>query len=100
MVVTERLEYQDPTEDERPPGRLQSSWQKLDKLLLVFGILINFGDGVEVYLPGVVTQQISCLMNLPSVWESTLECIQYFTMAVAMMISGILADRFSLNGTC
>ena len=30
----------------------QKDWTRMDKLLLVFGVLMNIGDGVEMYLPG------------------------------------------------
>ena len=30
----------------------KKSWTRMDKLLLVFGVVINLGDGVEIYLPG------------------------------------------------
>ena len=30
----------------------RKSWTRMDKLLLAFGILVNLGDGVEIYLPG------------------------------------------------
>jgi len=34
------------------------SWTKLDKLLLVFGVVVNLGDGVEIYLPGSLSNTI------------------------------------------
>ena len=34
----------------------KQSWTRLDKLLLIFGVLVNFGDGVEIYLPGSLKQ--------------------------------------------
>jgi len=139
--------------------KLEESWTRMDRLLLVFGVVVNLGDGVEIYLPGslsntiisrslagyvefkikklcyslksldsqgipkvysvaiilvlrqydhpkmitkmrkapfypgVITQQVSCEIEL-SAWKgATLDCIQYFTLAVAVVISGILADR-------
>ena len=30
----------------------KNSWTTMDKILLLFGVLINLGDGVEIYLPG------------------------------------------------
>ena len=30
----------------------EKSWTRMDKLLLVFGVVVNLGDGVEIYLPG------------------------------------------------
>ena len=44
-------------------------------------------------ISGVVSQQIACEMKLASIWESTLECIQYFTMAVGIIVAGLLAER-------
>ena len=32
--------------------RSQNPWLRMDKLLLVFSILVGLGDGVEIYLPG------------------------------------------------
>ena len=31
----------------------EESWTRMDKLLLVFGVVVNLGDGVEIYLPGL-----------------------------------------------
>ena len=30
----------------------EESWTRMDKLLLVFGVVVNLGDGAEIYLPG------------------------------------------------
>ena len=30
----------------------EQSWTRMEKILLVFGVLMNLGDGVEIYLPG------------------------------------------------
>ena len=32
--------------------RRERPWTKMDKLLLTFGVVVNLGDGVEIYLPG------------------------------------------------
>ena len=32
----------------------EQSWTRMEKLLLVFGVLMNLGDGVEIYLPGAL----------------------------------------------
>ncbi|XP_063681850.1 synaptic vesicle 2-related protein-like [Bolinopsis microptera] len=66
----------------------------MDKLLLIFGVVINLGDGMEIYLPGVITQQVSCEIELSPWKEAILDCIQYSTLAVAVAFSGILAHRF------
>ena len=45
------LEHKDGNEID-PLIEREKSWTRLDKLLLVFGVVINLGDGVEIYLPG------------------------------------------------
>ena len=45
------LEHKDGNETD-PLIEREKSWTRLDKLLLVFGVVINLGDGVEIYLPG------------------------------------------------
>ncbi|XP_063687909.1 benzoate transport protein-like [Bolinopsis microptera] len=80
--------------EETPLIEQQQSWTRMDKLLLVFSIVMNLGDGVEMYLPGVIAQQVSCDIELSPLLEGILQCIQYFTLAVATVTSGLLADRF------
>ena len=70
------------------------TWTRLDKILLLFMMLIHLGDGMEVYLPGVIGQQVSCDIELSPLREGFLDCIQYFGLAVATAISGMLANRF------
>ena len=41
--------------------RLEGQWTKQDYQLLLLTSLIKFGDGVELYLPGVITQLVSAL---------------------------------------
>ena len=48
-----------------------------------------------LFYPGVITQQVSCEIELSPWNEAILDCIPYFTMAVAVAISGILAHRYS-----
>ena len=62
MTNSDALNNSDDTEVERKPF-----WTRTDKLLAVFGALINLGHGVETYLPGVITQQISCVTELSEV---------------------------------
>ena len=50
---------------ETPPGKCvteetplveeQRIWTRMDKILAVFGGLINLGHGVEMYLPGTLS---------------------------------------------
>jgi hypothetical protein len=43
---------------------------------------------------GVVTQQISCAIKLSSWQGGFLECVMYFTLTVALVISTPLASRY------
>ena len=38
--------------------KLEESWTRMDRLLLVFGVVVNLGDGVEIYLPGLSDTRI------------------------------------------
>ena len=33
--------------------KTKDTWTKTDWILLLFGLLINIGDGIEIYLPGI-----------------------------------------------
>ena len=93
MTNSDALNGRDETEEtclvERKP-----SWSRMDKLLAVFGALTNLGHGVETYVPGVVTQQISCVTELSEWQEGTLDCILYITFGLTLVVSGPLSDWF------
>ena len=82
-----------PVEETTLIKQKKVSWTRKDKFLFTFVLLVHLGDGMEVYLPGVVGQQISCDIELSPMKEAILECIQYFTLAVAIIISGVLANK-------
>ena len=46
-----------------------NAWTRSDYILLAFGCLMNFGDGIETHLPGVLTQRVSCELGVDSVQE-------------------------------
>ena len=56
--------------------RRESSWTWQDYILLVMGLLISFGDGIELYLPGKTCShfrfRLICEV-LPNINKST-EC--------------------------
>ena len=93
MTNSDALNGRDKTKEKRLVER-KPSWSRMDKSSAVFGALINLGHGVETYVPGVVTQQISCVTELSEWQEGTLDCILYITLAVALVISGPLSDWF------
>ena len=58
----------------------RKTWDSLDRKLLLLGSLIKFGDGIEVYLPSVVTQKVSCELGVTSIQESFLAIILYASL--------------------
>jgi len=55
----EQIEHDNEQETDVLVERLNlKSWTTLDKLLLVFGVVVNLGDGVEIYLPGSLSNTI------------------------------------------
>ncbi|XP_063688263.1 uncharacterized protein LOC134821450 [Bolinopsis microptera] len=76
------------------------SWTKQDYILVSLAILIKIGDGVEAYLPGVITQKVSCELGLSDFQEGLLAVIVYLFWAIAVMmsvfISKMLGERFTL----
>ena len=58
----------------------RKTWDSLDRKLLLLGTLIKFGDGIEVYLPSVVTQKVSCELGVTGVEESFLAIILYASL--------------------
>ena len=39
-------------------------WTKRDYKFLALAMLIKFGDAVEMYMPGVITQKVSCELDV------------------------------------
>lgn len=78
----------------------QNAWTKSDYILLAFGCLMNFGDGIEINLPGVITQRVSCEMSVVSVQESILGSVFYMTLSFSIIIAGPLAVRFGRREVC
>ena len=63
-------------------------------MILTFVSLVNFGDGIEINLPGVMTQKVSCELALNRNQEGMLGCVLYLTLLISIVIAGPLADRF------
>ena len=64
-------------ESEITPNQNTSRWTKNDYCLLVLAMLIKFGDAVELYLPGVITQSVSCELGVSFFQEGTSATIIY-----------------------
>ena len=54
--------------------------------LLVFNMLIKFGDAVEIYLLGVITQKVAYELNLSKIQKGFLGVTMYITIAIAILI--------------
>ena len=94
MANSDAQHGKDDTEITSLVERSEPFWTQMDKFLAVFGVLMSLGQGVEINLPGVINQQISCDMELSPWQEGILDCILYLTLAVALVISGPLSDWF------
>ena len=70
-------------------------WTVRDYQLLAFTVLIKFGDSIEIYLPGVITQKVAYELNLSEIEEGFLGVTMYITMATAILIAAPLSDRYS-----
>ena len=70
---------------------MEEAW---DYILLSLAVLVKFGDGVELYLPGVVTQKVSCELGVSSFQEGILAVILYVFQGVAIISSVPLAKKF------
>ena len=60
---------------------------KTDYVLILLAILIKLGDGVEIYLPGVITQTVSCELGLSEVQEGILAVIFSLSYASTLLFS-------------
>ena len=83
-------------EDEEPLQK-RSKWTRQDKLLLTLNILMHFGDQIEVYLPSVITQQVSCELRLSSTQEGMITTVFYVTLAGGILFAAFLSHRISLR---
>ena len=68
-----------------PKEKSTSGWTKKDGLLLALTAMVKFGDGVEIYLPGVITQLVSCELGVSSVGEGVLGLALYAAMMVSIL---------------
>ena len=71
-----------------------NSWTNRDYGLLFCLLLIGAGDGVELYLPGVITQTLSCELGVSRVQEGWLGIIIYTTMAASLFVAGAVSNRY------
>ena len=68
-------------------------------IALVATALIYVGDSVEIYLPAVITQPVSCELNISKTQESVLALSFYITIATSVFLSIPFADYFGRRTT-
>ena len=69
-------------------------WTRQDYALTSIAVMIKMGDGVELYLPGVITQKVSCELGVSALQEGFLAIVLFVCYAVAVMISLPILRRF------
>ena len=52
-----------------------------------------------MYLPGVITQKVSCELGVSEIQEGVLAAVLYFSFAIAVTTSGPILKRFGENST-
>ena len=92
MTDTQSNDDQGKFEEEASLLLQASSWTTKDYQLTVLFVLISFGDGVEIYLPGVITQVVSCELGVSSLKEGLLGIILYATIAATVLIARLLVS--------
>ena len=63
-------------------------------------MMVKFGDGVEIYLPGVITQKVSCELGLSSLQEGWLAIVIYVFQGIAVFSAVKLASWMGKGLLC
>ena len=78
-----------------PKDKWTNGWTKKDWLLLALTAMVKFGDGVEIYLPGVITQLVSCELGVSSFEEGILGLALYAAMMVSIFCAAPITTRLA-----
>ena len=93
---TKEMHVLQKTQDEDvASGRIK--WTRKDKFLLILILLMMFADKVEEYLPGVITQQISCELGLTSTQEGMATSVFYACLTSGIISTLVLSKKVSLR---
>ena len=91
----EQIEIDNEQETDVLVERLNlKSWTTLDKLLLVFGVVVNLGDGVEIYLPGSLSNTI---ISRSLAWYVEFICTETLLFFEKSWLSGDPQSLFRCN---
>ena len=71
-----------------------ASWTRQDYCLLVFNLLVKFGNSVQLYMPGVITQLVSCDLGVSNLQEGFLGVVLYVFLLVSVLVAVPLSKRF------
>ena len=74
-------------------------WTKRDYKFLALAMLVKFGDAVEMYMPGVITQKVSCELDVSFFQEGTLSIIFYIFMGIALLVAVPLTKKIGEKNT-
>ena len=74
-----------------------SASKKQDIFVATIYILIAFGEGIETYLPGVITQYVSCDIGVSAFQEGLLGCIFFLTIPVGVFLGGTIANKIGVR---
>ena len=68
-------------------------WTRKDIILTVLNTLVTFGDAVEIYLPGVITQTASSELGVSAAQEGLLGIVLYLFLAVSYFTLPLIKDK-------
>ena len=94
FVRKEEMVAEERVIDVATPLLTDSSWTTVDILCAVSCCLIHFGDAIELYLPGVITQAVSCELGITVTQEGVLGVAMYLPLACAVFVAGPLSEKF------
>jgi hypothetical protein len=77
----------------RTTDETYKNWTRNDYYLLLLIATVKFGDAIETYLPSVITQVVSCEMELSPIKEGFLGVVFYFTNGLAFGVAAWLSEK-------
>lgn len=73
---------------------LLKKWTKKDYIYSLLAMIIKFGDGIEIYLLGVLNQKATCELRVSRFFEGIVSATFFFIFALSTMTAVPLAQRF------
>jgi len=70
-------------------------WTRQDYMQVWLNIFIKFGDSVQIYLPMVITQIVSCEMGVSRSHERMLGVALYVTLMATTPVAALISNRYS-----